>query len=198
MPKNTKNHDLDVQAERIAELEDTLKQRDRRIVELTAERDEERELAAEMREYAEDAHAMIERWIEAFDMEMNDDGVWEWGTETFIDRYHTLMDRYLDLSKRWNKIIPYYNAVVAPRLRNLGRPLAASLAQKADVLKRRKAGQSLRGIADETFLSLRTVRTIVDKANGVDRATLARLQRIMPDRLERLAQARERANTAHP
>jgi hypothetical protein len=58
------------------------------------------------------------------------------------------------------------------------------------VLKRRKAGQPLRGIADDTGLSLRTVRTITEKAEGVDRATTARLQRIAPDRL---AEAKERS-----
>jgi hypothetical protein len=57
------------------------------------------------------------------------------------------------------------------------------------VLKRHKAGQSLRSIAEDTNLGLRTVRTIIDKADGVDRATLARLQRIAPNKL---AEARER------
>jgi hypothetical protein len=45
-------------------------------------------------------------------------------------------------------------------------------------------------IAEETNLSLRTVRTIVDKVDGVDRATPARL-RIAPDKFE---EARERSS----
>ena len=53
------------------------------------------------------------------------------------------------------------------------------------MLRRRKAGQSLRDIADDTTLSQRTVRTIVDKADGVDRATLARLERIAPDKAKK-------------
>jgi hypothetical protein len=48
---------------------------------------------------------------------------------------------------------------VAPRYR--GRPLGASAAQRADVLKRHKAGQSLRVIARATRLLFGTVRTIV-------------------------------------
>jgi hypothetical protein len=51
---------------------------------------------------------------------------------------------------------------VSPRER--GRPLAASSAQQAEVFKRHKA--SLREIAAATSLSLRTVRTIVEKAKG--------------------------------
>jgi hypothetical protein len=59
-------------------------------------------------------------------------------------------------------------ATVRPR--NVGRPLAASEAQCATVLKLHKAGTSLRAIAEETSLGLRTVRTIVDgrKRHGPD------------------------------
>jgi transposase len=53
--------------------------------------------------------------------------------------------------------------------RNVGRPLAASDAQRAQVLKLHKAGTSLREIAEETSLGFRTVRTIVDQGNGTDR-----------------------------
>ncbi len=56
--------------------------------------------------------------------------------------------------------------------------------------RRRKAGQSLRDIADETRLGFQTVRTVVDKAASVDRVTLARIQRIAP---EMLAEAGERS-----
>ncbi len=50
-----------------------------------------------------------------------------------------------------------------------------------------KAGKSLREIAEETSLGLRTVRTIIAKGNGTDRTTIKHLERIAPDR------ARERA-----
>jgi DNA-binding CsgD family transcriptional regulator len=45
----------------------------------------------------------------------------------------------------------------------VGRPLAASEAQQATVRRLRKAGKSLRWIAEETSLGLNTVRTIVGK-----------------------------------
>jgi hypothetical protein len=47
----------------------------------------------------------------------------------------------------------------------------------------------LREIEDETGLGLRTIRTIIDKKDGVDRSTMERLERIAPDRA---AAARER------
>jgi hypothetical protein len=50
------------------------------------------------------------------------------------------------------------------------------------VLAYRKTGRSLRWIAEEMNLGLQTVRTIIDKRAGVDRATLARLERIAPDK----------------
>jgi hypothetical protein len=124
---------------------------------------------------------MIERWKEAFDMKLNDKNEWEWND--FVKGYDEGWDNYFALVAEWNKFIVDYNAVVAPRRRNFGRPLAASDAQRVDVLKRRKAGQSLRSIVEDTNLSLRTVRTIVGKADYVGRARLARLQRIAPDRV---------------
>jgi hypothetical protein len=71
--------------------------------------------------------------------------------------------------KRWNKFVSEYNKEVLAR--DIGRPLAASEAQRADVLKRRKAGESVRAISAATSLGLRTVRTIIDKHQGTDRAS---------------------------
>jgi hypothetical protein len=173
---------------RIGELEDELKERDRRILDLRAERDAERALVAQMREHVEDANALIERWIEGFNMTLNDKGLYCW-EEALMQERDALWEKHLALVRKWNKFVPRYNGRVAPR--NFGRPLAASESQRADVLKRRKAGQSLRDIAEDTNLSLRTVRTIVDKTGGVDRATLARLQRIAPDKF---AEARQRSS----
>lgn len=175
--------------QRIGELEDALKQRDARIVELTAERDAERVILAAMREHVEDTGAMIDNWIEAFRMEQNDKGELSFHV-SLVQRYDELREKHLALIRDWNKIVPRYNEAVAPTIRNFGRPLAASPAQQEEVLKRRKAGQSLRFIVEATGLTLRTVRTIIDKADGVDRATLARLKRIAPDKL---AEAEERA-----
>ena len=61
-----------IQDERIAELEDALKQRDRRIAELTAELDNEQTRVAEMGEYVTVARDMIDRSKDSFDMELDD------------------------------------------------------------------------------------------------------------------------------
>ena len=174
---------------RIAELEDELKQRGARIAELTDERDRQGVLINEMDEHVEDVNAMINRWIEAFSMVQNNRGEWSWG-DTIMQMYDALWDRYTELRAKWNKLVPEYNAVVAPKLRNFGRPLGASPAQREDVLRRRRAGESLRRIVDATGLSFQTVRTIIDKKDGVDRATMARLARIAP---EKMAEARAQA-----
>ncbi len=63
------------------------------------------------------------------------------------------------LVREWNAFVPRYNAVVRPRAP--GRPLEASETQIADVLKRRKAGASLRTIVAATGLGLSTVRSIL-------------------------------------
>lgn len=184
-------------AERIAEVEETVKQRDTRIEELTQERDEERALVTEMREHVQAANDLIQRWIEAFDMQLDDKGVWE--LAAWVAARDKLSDNYKSLLSDWNKFVPKYNAKVAPKQRNFGRPLAASPSQRAAVLQRRKKGETLRGIAAETGLSLRTVRTIIEKADGVDRSTLARLQRIVPNKLqEAYERGRRRTREALP
>jgi hypothetical protein len=170
----------------VAKLKGELRQRDERIKELIAERDRETALAQELRERLEENRAVLESWIESFSMELDDRGNWDW--HPFVARFEARELAYNELLKKWNRFVPRYNAIVAPR--SPGRPLAASPSQQRDVLKRRKAGQSLRAIADETALGLQTVRTIIDQADGVDRAALARLKRIAPDRL---ADAHERA-----
>lgn len=175
--------------ERIADLEAALQRRDERIAELTQERDQERELNSDLRDHFENVNGMIEQWREAFDMELTDDG--KWGFGEWLRQYDELRDAYRKLLADWNKFVPEYNAIVAPTKSNPGRPIAASPAQREDVLKRRKAGQSLRSIADDTGLSLQTVRTIIDRKDGLDRSTKARLAKIAPDRLK---EAHERAN----
>ena len=50
------------------------------------------------------------------------------------------------------------------------------------MLKLHKAGQSLRSIAEDMNLSVRTVRTIVDKKDGVDRSRVARIKLVEPQR----------------
>ena len=171
---------------RIGELEDALKDKERRIEELKAERDKQATLITELREQLEECSDQIDRWIEAFDMVPDDDGTWRWQEGMIQDR-EKWFNKFQELRSKWNKFVGEYNATVAPR--NMGRPLQASKAQSQQVLKRRHAGDSIRSIAENMQLSVRTVRTILDKKDGVDRATLARLQRVAPDRL---AEARTR------
>jgi hypothetical protein len=175
--------------DRIATLEDELKQRDSRIKELTNERDEERELVSKMREHVEDCDAQIQRWIEAFDMEQNDRGVWEWRA-SFVEG-NEWFEKYDALLREWNRFVPEYNAMLALVderrqagtlvKRERGRPLAATPEQRQTVFSLREQGVSLRGIADEVGLNLQTVRTLIGKIDGTDR-TSKRLQRIASDR----------------
>jgi hypothetical protein len=139
-----------------------------------------------MAEQVSDSNAVIERWKEAFDMTLNDKGMWTW--DPFIQRYDDLVSRYDELLHKWNRFVPQYNANVAPQ--PIGRPLDASSAQCAVVLKLRKAGQSFRAVADQTGLSLQTVRTIIGRDAGTDRTSARRLERIQPDKA---ASNRERA-----
>jgi hypothetical protein len=178
---------------RIAWLEDALKDRDRRIEELKEERDRQAELITRMREQLEECDAQTDRWIEAFNMVQNDKGLWAWEDGLIADR-DKWFDKFQELRALWNKNVADFNAKVAPR--NMGRPLAASDAQRDRILAYRKAGKSLRWIAEEMNLGLQTVRTVIDKRDGVDRATLARLQRIAPDRFAEARMKRSRRDIA--
>jgi hypothetical protein len=176
-------------AGRAAELEDELKERDRRIADL------KRDLTQRLAEHLRDAGDIIDAWKQAFEMEQNEEGVWVWKT-SFVEG-DEWFGKYLAIVQDWNRFVPEYNAAVRPR--NVGRPLAASEAQCDQVRKLRKAGTSLRDIADETSLSLQTVRTIVDQAGGVDRTTLKHLARIDPDRArERQWRAKSQSRKALP
>ena len=164
--------------QRIAELADDLKQRDQRIKELTKERDDERELVVQMRDHVEDAHALIDQWMESFGMVLDDDGKWAFPETPEHELYEASRD-YRELAQKMEFGSSLIQPIVPPR--NVGRPVAASEAQDATVLKLRKAGRSLRAIVEDTSLGLGTVRTIVEKGNGIDRATMRRLERIAPD-----------------
>jgi hypothetical protein len=116
-----------------------------------------------MREHIEDRGSVIEGWADAFELELQDDGNYSMGP--FWDRYNKHVDEFNDLVRQWNR---YADSTWQ---RNVGRPLAASDAQCAQVLKLHKKGMSLRGIVDETSLGFQTVRTIVSKQIGADRTT---------------------------
>lgn len=138
---------------RIAELEAELRQRENKIKELSRDRDEAQELADRMRQQVEDAYELIDELTEDFNAE----------TELWATRDAVLAENRKLITER-NR----FRAKIKPGER--GRPINASTAQQADVLRRRKAGETLGAIARATSLSLRTVRTITDKSAGKGRA----------------------------
>jgi hypothetical protein len=168
---------------RIAELEDEIRQRDRRLSEVKDEMESERDLAHRLAEQVQESSDTIEAWKHCFEMVPNEEGVWEW--QQAFAQGREWFEKYKSLLREWNKFVPEYNSAV--RKRSVGRPLAASDAQCANVRRLHKAGSSLRQIADETNLGLATVRTIVGQINGTDRTAVKHLAKIDPDR------ARDRA-----
>ena len=60
--------------DRIRELEDALKETERHIAEMRAERDQAFELVEQMKEHVSDVDALIDSWIEVFEMQLGDDG----------------------------------------------------------------------------------------------------------------------------
>lgn len=182
--------------ERIAELEDDVKEKKRRLRELKADLDKANDLVQRQREALEDTNETIKSWIEAFDMVLSDNGTWSWAP--FIDAGEMWHDRYVELARKWNRFVPEYNAKVGAR-KNVGRPLGATDAQRKTVLKLRKAGMSLRAIAEETGLGLNTVRTVVDQHDQRDRTTMKYLERVYRDMGEERAwQSRKRTRSALP
>ncbi len=163
--------DIDELKARIEELESDLERRDDQIKELRQERDQARDLVDQMRERIEDSNSLIDSWIEVFDMQHYEEGVWlfDSGLSELWNSYRDLLETHNKLVREWNKFIGDYNKTVAPR--NSGRPLQASDAQVKEVRKLRKAGLSLRLIGEQTALGLRTVRTIVEKDLGADRTS---------------------------
>jgi hypothetical protein len=188
--------DTGVTAEgRVVELEHELRQRDDKIKELNRELDEARELVGRMREHAADQIQLIDHWIEVFEMQQGENGDWLFdpAQDELWEKHAQLWSEYRRLLQQWNKFVPRYNAVISPRER--GRPLAASETQQAETLKRSKAGESLRGIAAATGLSLSTVRTIVDKSKGKDR-TSKRAKGLRRQELDKIRAAAYRARKA--
>src|SRR5215471_2384425 len=163
--------------ERIAELEDDLKEKEQRLQELKANLDKASDLIQRQQEHVLDANELIQSWIEAFGMVHDDDGDWTWAP--FVGACEECREDYLALAKKWNEFVPEYNAKVNPR--PVGRRLQASEEQRKTVIKLRNRRLSLRGIAEETGLGLNTVRTIVDQRDGRDRTTMKHLERVYRD-----------------
>jgi hypothetical protein len=146
--------------QRIADLERELRLRDERIGELKDEIDESRELVREMAEHAQEHDEYLEMFITTFGLTLNDEGA-----------------QYEDLRGRYNKLVRDFNQYAVPP-KPVGRPLAASEAQQAQVIKHHKAGKSARWIAEEMTLSRRTVTTVIDKLDGSDRNTQKRRRQL--------------------
>ena len=128
-------------------------------------------------------------------MQLNDDG--EWSYAGWVAQCEAARQDYRAMVREWNRLVPDYNRLVAPKA--IGRPLDASDAQAAQVLKLRKAGASLRGIAEEINLSLQTVRTIVGREACSDRTSRKWLERIDSNRAAEIADhSRKRTRDALP
>jgi hypothetical protein len=161
---------------RIGELEDKLRLAEHRADDMRRERDEARALVSRMEDQVRDSRDLIDRWIEAFDMERGEDGNWQVHSPHLIDDWNDLVEKYNALLKDWNRFVPDYNAKVDPK--PVGRPLAASEAQQAAVRKFRKRGMSIRNIVIETNLGMQTVRSILDRDAMTDRASKRLLAKI--------------------
>jgi len=158
---------VDPLKQRIADLERELKHKDERIAELKDEIDEARDLVRRMEEHVKERDEYLENFILTFGLTLGDDNCWSNGE--FIVEHNALVDKFNDLLDDYNKLVRRFNrhALVQP----VGRPIAASEAQQAQIIRHHKAGKSTRWIADEMTLSRRTVTTVIDKSAGTDRTT---------------------------
>jgi hypothetical protein len=180
----------DAKDQRIAELEDALKEAKRRNDDLRREVNDQNALITELREETEDLRDTLARFKDTFDLvpDTEPDTV---TNGPLIDRLNETQSKYRALIESYNKLVRFVRARVWPQ--PMGRPLAASKAQRQRILALHKTGHSLRGIAEETNLGLQTVRTVIDKKDRVDRTTLDRWERIAPDmRMERDRRRREK------
>jgi hypothetical protein len=160
---------------RIVDLEREIELKNRRIEELRTEVDESRDLVRRMEEHLEDRDAYLENFITVFGLTLNDEG--EYTNGDFIEQHNELIDLLDETIDRFNALVRRYNANVADPV-PVGRPIAASEAQQAQVLAHHKGGKSLRWIAEAMTLSRRTVTTIVEKDEGTDRTTAKRRTRL--------------------
>jgi hypothetical protein len=181
---------------RIAELEEALKEKERRLQELKADLDKANDLAQRQDDHVRVCAETIEALKAAFEMQLREDGVWVWNdTVVAGEKWH---DRYIDLVHKWNRNVADFNATMVRR-RNVGRPLAATDAQQQTVIRLRTAGKSLRAIAEQTRLGLTTVRTILDQRQRRDRSSMKHLERIRQDMVEeRTWQSQKRTRRALP
>lgn len=163
------------QAQRIADLERELRLKDEHIRELKEEVDEGRDLIRRMSEHSAEHDEALEHFITTFGLTVTDDS--KYSNDEFIKGYLALADQYEDLRLRYNKLVGSFNRNIAT-VQPVGRPLAASEAQQAQIIRHHKAGKSPRWIAEEMTLSRRAVTTVIDKHHGTDRTTAGRRKRL--------------------
>ena len=181
-------HQIERKDDRISELEEDAERLREDIKVLKEQLEESADLHTGLVESAQDYEDCLENFCETFGLVQSEDGKWSNG-EAIKGRQH-LIKAYTQLHKGYNKLVNDYNKYAVPNRPCLGRPLSASPTQQDNVFARRTVGESLRDIALATGLGVRTVRTIIDKKDGVDRATLARLERRSP---EKAAEAKQLA-----
>ena len=176
--------------ERIYQPEDELKAAKQRIEELRAERDEANAAVASFIEHYDERREIMQRWRITLGM-VERDGVWVWEIDHPIISVREMAAAYIELRSAYNRLLQLYDPA------DVGRPLAASEAQVAQVLKLRKEGTPYRLIMDETGLGLQTVRTIIGREKHTDRTTIKqkRKRKHMPDEvLDKFKLAALRAN----
>jgi hypothetical protein len=103
-------HTLMTPEDRIAELEDALKLKDRRLREVKADLDNANNIIERQNEHVEDCRNVIEAWKEAFDMRPTDNGGWTWAP--WVDACEEYHDKYVELARKWNRNVADFNAMV--------------------------------------------------------------------------------------
>jgi lambda repressor-like predicted transcriptional regulator len=166
---------MDEHDQKIADIERELEFRGRRIDELKVEVDDLRTTLRQMEEWVQERTTFMEDFITTFGLELDDDNKYRNGE--FIQSVQRLANGYDDLVGRYNKLVHRFNRNIAS-VQPVGRPLGATEAQRAQILKLHKAGKSSRWIAEELGLSRRAVTTVVDKNAGTDRTTTQRRLRL--------------------
>ena len=149
-----------------------------------------KEAVDERREYVADARQAIDNYSSFILEPAEEDGFVQSRIGTVIDEHNDLVERYEKLRRKHNRLVQEWNRAFTPTAP--GRPVEASDEQQDSVRRLRKKGRSLRGIASDTGLSFKTVRSIVGHMSGAsDRAKRDQLKR--ERELGRLRQADARA-----
>ena len=152
------------------------------------------EMLDEQREYVADAWQAIENYSSFLLEPADQEGLVQSRLGTIIDEYNSLADEYNKLLRKHHRLVSDWNRRLIPPVP--GRPIQASDDQQEAVRKLRKSGRSLRGIALDTGLSFKTVRTIAAhmerKSAKVKRDRLNR-ERLLGKLRQADARARKRA-----